>query len=66
MKKITVQEHREGLIELYESQLEKESSEFMIAVLKTTLEMLKASYVHPHSVEKRVVKLEKLYKKDWK
>ena len=52
-------EHRNGLTNLYENQLEKTDSLFMKMVLKEALRKLKESELPPKKIENWVVRLEK-------
>ena len=56
--------HRQGLIELYEDQLQKKTeSKFMIMVLIEAIRKLKESNSKPNKVESWIVDLEKLWRK---
>lgn len=57
-----IQEHREGLIEMYESMLFDGESSFMTPVLEQALRYLKKTKVNPKKIERWVVKLEKTFK----
>lgn len=61
-KRITTQEHREGLINLYEEQIVSATS-FMTCVLTSALYKLKNTDIKPKKIENWVVKLEKTYNK---
>ena len=56
-------EHRKGLIELYETQLQ-DAGKFMTIVLVEAIRKLKQTTIKPTAIEDWVVKLEKLYRKN--
>lgn len=61
-KEKKIQEHREGLIEMYNIQLINEQLPFMQEVLKQALRYLENTNVNPKKIENWVVKLEKTFK----
>jgi hypothetical protein len=58
---MTVEEHKEGLIGLYEGQME-DAGPFMKVVLTEALRKLRESDLNPKRVEKWVINLEKAFK----
>lgn len=58
MKKQDIKTHREGLIEIYNSQME-DTGPFMKIVLKEALRKLKETNLNPKDIENWVVNLEK-------
>jgi hypothetical protein len=62
MKKVSIDEHRKGLKELYFNQL-LESGNFMMAVLTEAIRKLNYTDIDPKKIEDWVTKLEKLYRK---
>lgn len=61
---MTTEEHRQGLIKLYTSQLHdgNEESKFMTIVLTEAIRKLKETKLSPSKIEKWVVKLEKAWR----
>jgi len=60
-KKITVEEHRKGLIDLYKDQLEHNSdTTFMKAVLVKAIQLLERTYSAPKKIERWVVSQDKI------
>lgn len=57
-----IEEHRKGLIEMYESMLFDGETSFMTPVLEQALRYLKKTKVNPKKVERWVVKLETTFK----
>jgi hypothetical protein len=60
--KTNSQEHREGLILLYETQLE-DAGKFMTIVLNEAIRKLKKTTLKPTNIENWVVNLEKQWRK---